>query len=188
MGKRLRMLGERDAVAAVALDMAAYGRAAPETGFAKELRDNPVARYIGLEDAEGRLIGMAGSWYQLDEAHVVTVAVHPEVRGRGYGRLLLHALVDLAIQYEMNVATLEVRPSNEAARGLYRVYGFHEVGRRKAYYPDTGEDAVIMTTEELHEGSYQRRFALLASELAERVPGVSPTLRGAALPPDLQGE
>ena len=74
----------------------------------------------------------------------MNVVVAPEKRQHGYGRLLVHALVDLAAQYGMTVATLEVRPENTAARGLYRAYGFYEVGERKRYYPDGG-DALIYT-------------------------------------------
>lgn len=183
MAGRLRMLHGEDAAGAAELDRLAYGREATAASFAAELGERPAARYVGLEDAAGKLVGMAGSWYVLDEAHVITVAVAPELRGQGYGRLLLHALLDLAMQYGMNVATLEVRPSNASAQRLYRVYGFHEVGWRRAYYGDSGEDAVIMTTEELREGPYQARFRELTRVIEERLPGYLPMAR---LPSDLR--
>jgi ribosomal-protein-alanine N-acetyltransferase len=88
------------------------------------------------------------------------------------GRLLVHGLVELAIEHGMSVATLEVRESNEAARALYREYGFYEVGERKRYYSDNRENAVIMTTEELRSPAYQRRLEGLATELRRRFPGI----------------
>jgi ribosomal-protein-alanine N-acetyltransferase len=80
--------------------------------------------------------------------------------------------VEVAIDHGMVEATLEVRESNEAARALYRAYGFYEVGRRKRYYPDNREDAVIMTTEELTGAAYQARLARLRAELETRFPGI----------------
>ena len=74
-------------------------------------------------------------------------------------------MVLLAIESGMDEATLEVRESNEAARALYRRHGFHEVGRRKRYYPDNGEDAVIMTTPSLSSANYQELLERLGLEL-----------------------
>jgi ribosomal-protein-alanine N-acetyltransferase len=111
-------------------------------------------------------------WLMVDEAHVVTVAVLPSERRRGYGRALVHGLVGLAIEHGMHAATLEVRVSNAAARALYGAYGFYEVGLRKRYYSDNHEDAVIMTTEELQGPAYRTRLERLENELARRLPGL----------------
>jgi ribosomal-protein-alanine N-acetyltransferase len=155
----------------MAVERAAYDSGWPTTAFERELTQNPMARYVVLREAE-RITGFAGLWLMVDEAHVVTVAVLPEARGRGFGAALVHALVTVAIEHEMSVATLEVRESNEAARALYRRYGFYEVGLRKRYYADNHEDAVIMTTEDLRSEPYQRRLAELAARLEERHPGI----------------
>ena len=72
----------------------------------------------------------------------------------------------------MALATLEVRESNEAARALYRRYGFYEVGRRKRYYADNHEDAIIMTTEDLQSPAYQRRLTALTGEIESRFPAL----------------
>ena len=80
----------------------------------------------------------------------------------------------------MEAATLEVRVSNEAARALYRRYGFWDVGERKKYYQDNGEDAVIMTTEGFETPAFQERLAARAAELEARWPGCIAAARAAA--------
>jgi ribosomal-protein-alanine N-acetyltransferase len=78
----------------------------------------------------------------------------------------------IAADGAMNEATLEVRVSNEPARALYRAYGFHDVGLRKRYYEDNGEDAVIMTTEAFSSDGFRDRYGRLRSELAARYPAL----------------
>ena len=169
---RLRRMSPEDVPVVMAVERAAYSGGWPATTFERELTGNGMARYIVLEEAGGRIAGFAGLWLMVDEAHVVTVAVLPEERRRGLGRVLVHGLVELAIEHGMSVATLEVRESNEAARAMYREYGFYEVGERKRYYSDNREDAIIMTTEELTSPAYQRRLRQLAEEIQRRFPGI----------------
>ena len=98
---------------------------------------------------ERRVIGFSGYWYILDEAHISTVAVHPRWRGRGIGEELLRAMLARALKQGAVEATLEVRVSNIVAQTLYRKYGFEDVGLRKNYYRDNGEDALLMTAKPL---------------------------------------
>ena len=79
------------------------------------------------------------------EAHILNLCVHPEIQRRGYGRRLLHALCERARAMGVERVFLEVRPSNEAAIGLYRGAGFERIGVRPSYYQARGgrEDAVI---------------------------------------------
>lgn len=177
----LRMMRAEDVGRVAEVERESFSEAWPATAFERELRQNATARYIVLEGDEAgapEIRGFAGLWLMVDEAHVVTVAVSPRFRGRGYGRLLVHGLVEVARAHGMSVATLECRVSNAAARALYRTYGFYEVGLRKRYYSDNREDAVIMTTEELRSEPYERRLALLGEELAARIPGVRPAVAG----------
>ncbi|MBS1170557.1 MAG: rimI [Burkholderiaceae bacterium] len=93
------------------------------------------------------LIGYFVLMQVVDEVHLLTIAVHPELHGRGYGRILMNYLISLARGMQMQSMLLEVRPSNLRAVELYRCYGFEQIGRRKNYYaaPDnTREDALVM--------------------------------------------
>ncbi|MFN2115594.1 MAG: ribosomal protein S18-alanine N-acetyltransferase [Anaerolineae bacterium] len=91
------------------------------------------------------VVGYACLWLQVDVAHVIMITVLPEWRRHGVGRALLSRLVEEAARLGAVEVTLEVRETNGAARRLYSDHGFEEVGRRPRYYPDTGEDAILMT-------------------------------------------
>ena len=97
------------------------------------------------------VVGYGGFWFILDEAHISTIAVDPDWRGRRVGEGLFVAMLEQAIDLGAITATLEVRVTNTRAQGLYRKYHFEVVGRRKHYYRDNGEDALLMTAE-LHPG------------------------------------
>lgn len=101
-------------------------------------------RLAGRPPAQRPLVGYAGLWLVVDEAHINTLAVRPQWRGRGIGERLLLDLLAHAQGRSAVSATLEVRVSNAAAQRLYRKHGFEEVGRRPRYYQD-GEDALLMT-------------------------------------------
>ena len=90
--------------------------------------------------------GYGGFWLLYDEAHISTLGVRPEWRGRGWGEWLLLTMLEEAHRLGARVATLEVRVSNMPAQSLYLKYRFEQVGRRKGYYADNREDALIMTT------------------------------------------
>jgi ribosomal-protein-alanine N-acetyltransferase len=80
------------------------------------------------------------------ECHVLNLCVKREEQGQGLGRMVLRRLMSIAYQYPVDIALLEVRPSNWRAMELYLTEGFNEVGRRKAYYPTRHgrEDALIL--------------------------------------------
>ena len=118
-----------------------------EESILHDVKENPVARWLVLDDGSGRVMAYAGMWFVLDEAHVCNVAVHPDFRRMGYGRRILEALVDMAKANSMTLMTLEVRRSNLAAQALYHQCGFLDVGYRKRYYEDNKEDALIMYRE-----------------------------------------
>ncbi len=115
------------------------------------------------------VIGYAGLWMFVDEAHVSTIASHVEWRGRGVGELLFVTLLREAQRRHAAFATLEVRVSNLVAQNLYTKYGFVEVGRRKHYYRDNNEDALIMTAESFRQKDYQDRLAELEQALFDRL-------------------
>ena len=115
------------------------------------------------------IIGFAGIWLMVDEAHLVTIAVAPGQRGKGLGELLLVTMIDLACILGATVMTLEVRVSNHVAQSLYRKYGFKNEGVRRRYYSDNGEDALIMTTDNLTSASYQAHYQELKRALLAKV-------------------
>lgn len=104
---------------------------------------------------EKRIVGFLGLWFMVDEAHIVTVASHPELRRRGIGEMLVAEALDIARDRGEIAVTLECRVSNTGAQALYEKYGFARAGIRKRYYTDNGEDAVIMTTPSLADPAYR---------------------------------
>ena len=118
-----------------------------EESIRKDVEENVVARWLVLDDGEGRVLAYAGMWFVLDEAHVCNVAVHPDHRRKGYGMLIFSELEKLAQENSMAMMTLEVRRSNIAVQNLYHACGFLDVGYRKRYYEDNKEDALIMYKE-----------------------------------------
>ena len=88
----------------------------------------------------------------MDEAHITTIGVHPDYRRRGIGEQLFTALLEEARARGVRRATLEVRESNRGAQSLYAKYGFVPIARRRRYYSDTDEDAIVMWVEDLQSG------------------------------------
>jgi ribosomal-protein-alanine N-acetyltransferase len=132
-----------------------------------------LRRIMGSEPRAGTheyLLGFIGLWLMVGEAHIVTVAVRERYRRLGIGERLVIAALELAMEAEQDVATLEVRASNHAAQLLYEKYGFARLGLRKRYYTDNNEDAVIMTTPELSGAAFLARFAELRARHQEEYP------------------
>ncbi len=115
------------------------------------------------------VVGYAGIWLTLDEAHITTIASAPEARRRGVGELLLNGLIDLSLELGARHMTLEVRVSNDGAQQLYLKYGFEARGTRRRYYTDNGEDALIMWTPDIAAPEYQARLRRLRASLADRL-------------------
>lgn len=102
------------------------------------------ADFQAAPTTQNSLLGLGCFWAILEEAHITILAVHPDYQRQGLGQLLLYALLRDAKRRQLEWATLEVKPSNQAALSLYKKFGFTEAGRRRAYYKDTGEDALIL--------------------------------------------
>lgn len=165
----LRFMTAADVEQVAALDGSTFSTGWSAESYRRELA-NPTARYLVLT-RDGAFVGFGGIWIIVDQAHVVTVTVEPAARGHGYGALLVHGLLTLATSFEVVDVTLEVRASNDVARGLYRAYGFLEVGRRERYY-DNREDAIIMTTESVTSAGHGRVMARRRQRIDDRFPGV----------------
>ena len=115
------------------------------------------------------IIGFAGLWLMVDEAHITTIAMHPDYQGLGLGELMLTSLIDIAYEIKAKWVTLEVRVSNYRAQNLYRKYGFHDAGMRHRYYSDNNEDALIMWTNEINSTAYKQSFQELKARLLQKL-------------------
>lgn len=98
---------------------------------------------FGLFQSEN-LIAYISFYHTYDELEILNIAVIPEQRGKGYGKRLLKLSLQIAIRMGIKKAILEVRESNLVALNLYKKCAFLQSGKRKKYYPDTGEDALIL--------------------------------------------
>lgn len=162
---QLRPMTAADLTAVYEIDRLSFPTPARPGLFEHEIRQNLLSHYQVLL-VDNTLIGFAGYWLLADEVHISTIAVHPDWRGRRLGELLLLNLLFLAYEHPANIVTLEVRRSNGVAQQLYRRYQFELAGRRRRYYRDTDEDALIMTVPALDASYFQflaeRRKWLLA--------------------------
>ncbi|HLC34086.1 MAG TPA: ribosomal protein S18-alanine N-acetyltransferase [Anaerolineales bacterium] len=151
-GLAIRAMRADDIARVMAIDSLSFPNPWPETTYHFEISENPSAHLLVLEvqaeQARTQVIGFAGYWFIIDEAHISTLAVHPDWRGRGMGQVLLRALLREAAWRGALSATLEVRRGNRVAQRLYERHGFAVVGRRLGYYSDNGEDALLMTSHE----------------------------------------
>jgi ribosomal-protein-alanine N-acetyltransferase len=156
-----------DLPAVQAIERASFVVPWPDDAYRNEIRTNRLASYVVARLGD-EVVGFAGIWVMVDEAHVTTFAVDPHFRRRGVGERLLLALLDLSVRRRAREATLEVRLSNLPARKLYEKYGFRPVGIRPRYYSDNGEDALIMTTEALSSPAMRERLEGLRAALDAR--------------------
>jgi len=134
-----------DVPAVLDIERRSFATPWPPEAFTQELANNRLARYTVARHG-GTVVGFAGVWLMVDEAHITTLAVHPDWRRQGIGHRLLEYLLLAAQDLRAGHLTLEVRVSNRAAQALYAAHGFEIVGRRERYYSDDGEDALVMTT------------------------------------------
>lgn len=158
----IRAMGLGDVAAVQRLESQIFSSSWQEEAFANELKNNPAAHYLVLVDEREQPWGYAGFWLVEQEAHVTSIAIHPQLRGLGWGKRLMHAMVSLAAEKAALWMTLEVQHDNLAAQQMYRRFGFARVGIRPKYYQGT-HDAWIMWAGNLLSGSYQERLRGLAA-------------------------
>ena len=114
------------------------------------------------------IVGFSGFWMMMGEAHIIAIGVRNGYRQLGIGESLLIATIELAQILNANLVTLEVRASNKVAQELYKKYGFQVTGRRLKYYSSDGEDAVIMSTDNITSPSFQASFQRSKEDHAQR--------------------
>lgn len=167
MNVNVRRMTLGDLPAVLELDRLSFSLPWPERSFRFELTDNPASRCWVIE-VDGKLAGMIVAWLIMDEAHIATLATHPDFRRQGIARhLLAHTLQQLALEGAQSSA-LEVRESNLAAQEMYRGFGYEESGRRPRYYKDNYEDAILMTLRSLDAAPWFSRRRVSAPDEEKR--------------------
>jgi [ribosomal protein S18]-alanine N-acetyltransferase len=146
----IRRMTLEDVPAVHEIDVLSFSLPWPEHSFRFEMNENPVSRGW-VADVDGRIAAMLVLWFIVDEAHIATIATHPDFRRQGIGeKILIHALQTVAAEGAQR-AFLEVRAGNLAAQTMYKKYGFVIDGRRPKYYRDNNEDAILMSLEGLSD-------------------------------------
>lgn len=115
------------------------------------------------------LVGFGCLWSIVDEAHITILAVHPRYQRQGIGQVILVALLLSAHYRGLERASLEVRASNQSAIALYQKFGFKTAGRRRRYYQDTGEDALILWRGDLQAPEFFDNLATWQQEASDRI-------------------
>lgn len=138
-----RQMQQSDLDEVLAIERGSFAAPWSRDVFVKELA-NRAARAVVFTVEDGAITGYVCFWVVLDEAHIQTVAVHPNMRGRGFGSAIMSHLEGMCLQEGVRRIILEVGRRNAAARNLYRKCGFTAIGFRKRYYAEIDDDAVVM--------------------------------------------
>lgn len=165
-----------DLVQVEALEEQAFPAPRSAAFYQQQVTQNPYANYHVIHATPTSATGIAtnpaaivvaygGYWLLGDDAHIISIAVHPGWRKRGLAEWLMLELTALAWSQGATEVTLEMRASNVAADALYHKLGFQEIGRRKRYYRDNNEDALLFTLEGLQDVTTQNRLAARLAQL-----------------------
>lgn len=184
----LRYMRHADISQVLEIDRVAFSTPWSSSSYAYEIRDSTYSYMVVLEHSDERpvqglrrlirqfnghpsatetvqhVVSYGGLWSIADEAHISTIATHPDWRRNGYGELLLAAMIEKAHLLESSYIVLEVRVSNTAAQQLYYKYDFEIYGTKNKYYYDNGEDAYDMRLD-LENPQIIQRFEVRYAEL-----------------------
>ena len=148
MNLQIRKMTLEDVPTVLVLDQISFSLPWPERSFRFELTENMASR-CWVAEVDGRIVGMVVGWLLVDEMHIATIATHPDYRRQGIAsKLLLHTLLKSMDEGALT-SFLEVRESNLAAQEMYLKFGYEKTGRRKRYYRDNDEDAILMLLKSL---------------------------------------
>jgi len=167
----LDLMGEADVATVQEVEREIFATPWPRNAYYRELASRSSAHYVvlrqeGVEaparfygpDMDPTIVGYGGMWRMYDEAHVTTIGVRRDLHHRGYGRILFAGLVQAAYDMGAKWVTLEVRTTNDNAMKMYEAFGFKVIGRRKGYYTDNGEDAIVMWSDSIHSPRFRRAY------------------------------
>jgi ribosomal-protein-alanine N-acetyltransferase len=167
----LDLMRESDVATVQEIEREIFATPWPRNAYFRELASRTSAHYVvlrreGVEapsrfyatDMDPTILGYGGMWRMYDEAHVTTIGVRRDLHHRGYGRILFAGLVQAAYDMGAKWVTLEVRTTNDNAMKMYEGFGFKVIGRRKGYYTDNGEDAIVMWSDSIHSPRFRRAY------------------------------
>ncbi|MCB0833683.1 MAG: ribosomal protein S18-alanine N-acetyltransferase [Bacteroidetes bacterium] len=143
---QIRLMRPEDIDQVMAIENLSFDSPWTKNNFLDEFKNSDLSTQLVIE-LDGRIAAFAIVWIIIDECHLANIAVHPDVRRGGLGRLFLARILEMARERKCKQMMLEVRKSNKSALELYRQFGFYMVGARKNYYHDgflRYEDAVLM--------------------------------------------
>lgn len=186
MSYTLRYMTLHDVPQVAAIDRASFDLPWSERSYAYEVAESSYSFMAALEatslresrgwlrwlnawnghnrSLEQAVVGFGGLWNVGDEAHISTIAVHPDWRGRQLGEILLAGMIRRSLELRASFVALEVRVSNTIAQNLYRKYEFQVVGVKERYYRNNDEDAYDMRldlTDEAAIARFDERLAAL---------------------------
>jgi ribosomal-protein-alanine N-acetyltransferase len=159
--------------AALEIDRRCFGKLWSAAGYLREI-DSPNSELLVLckqSDAsspELTLVGLGCYWAILEEAHITILAIDPDYQRQGLGQALLYALLESAHRRGLERATLEVKISNQPAIALYQKFEFQIAGKRRQYYQDTGEDALVLWRGGLQSPYFAQQLQAWFTQLQKR--------------------
>ena len=148
MNPQIRKMTLEDVPTVLVLDQISFSLPWPERSFRFELAENTASR-CWVAEVDGRVVGMVVGWLLVDEMHIATIATHPDYRRQGIASKLLRHTLLKSMDEGARTSFLEVRESNLAAQEMYLKFGYEKTGRRKRYYRDNDEDAILMLLKSL---------------------------------------
>lgn len=137
------------------LEKSAFPSPWPKQKFEEEISD-PFNRVYSVAEKNDKVVGYVGLIIILEEGRLTNLVVDPDFRRKKVASRLMFRLLEIARSRGVVQLTLEVRESNRAAINFYRNFGFIQAGRRKNYYDDTSEDAIIMWTPNIDSEEYRK--------------------------------
>jgi ribosomal-protein-alanine N-acetyltransferase len=164
---RITPLRRRHLRTVVQIEEANYPRPWSSTVFLSELAQRRSRRYT-VATIGPLVVGYSGLMVVAEDGHITTLTVDPAWHHRGIGTVLLLDQARAAPTLGVRHLTLEVRASNTSAQTLYQRFGFAPVGVRRNYYPETGEDAIVMWARDIDSAEYTQRLADIDAHLGSR--------------------
>jgi ribosomal-protein-alanine N-acetyltransferase len=140
-----RLRGAADLDGVIAIEQLSFNNPTTREWYESELQRPEICYVFVVRTPEAPVAGFCAFWKVVDQIHINNLAIHPEWRQRGLGKLLLARVLEEATSLGAPHATLEVRRSNEPARRLYEGAGFELTAVRTSYYTGPIEDALILS-------------------------------------------